>query len=152
MDDARDWARELAAALDGQQALYADLDELSRRQRTLIDDEDETRLLEVLGRRQVIVDRIVAGNTGLAALRGQWGAMSPALAASQRDDLKRRLEALVALAGAIAARDDDDRREMEGRRDRIGVELAGMTRRRGAAAAYAGAPRPAGPRFADQEA
>lgn len=146
------WAPRLARLLERQRALYEDLDALSRTQGPLIASEQTDALLEVLARRQGLVDQLTLVNQDIAPFSSDWARLSASLSDHHRATIRERFEAVAALASAITARDEEHRRALEARRADIGAELAGLSRARGAVAAY-GSGRSAGaaPRFQDRE-
>jgi hypothetical protein len=144
-----------AASVEGlllcQEELFGRLDALSRRQATLIQADDTDHLLHLLGERQVIIDQIAQTNATLEPFRVRWDAFLQELPQINRDRVKTRLEAVATLAGAIAQRDEIDRRELQSRRDAMANELTKVASGRGAVAAY-GSRATGSPRFQDREA
>jgi hypothetical protein len=131
--------------------LYTRLDELSREQSSLIDSGDTDSLLHLLGRRERLVEQIGQVGAELEPYRRRWGELIESLPEPVRGDVKRGVEHLSALAGAIASRDEDDRRTMEDQRRAVNSELAELSRGRSALAAYSpGAGK--GARMQDREA
>ncbi len=145
--------RALIRMLETQTSLYGQLDALSERQRSVIEEDDADRLLSVLGERQTIVDRISMTNRDIEPIRLAWERLLERVRPECRSDVARRLEGLSVLAGRIARRDDEDRQKLESRRNAIATELAGMNTGRRAVSAYG---KPAGPtssaRFQDHQA
>lgn len=146
-----DWERRLLELLDEQLMLYERLDELSRRQSELIEQEETDRLLSLLGERQDVIDRIEAVDASMRPFRDQWDRLVGPLPESRRVVIRERLDRLTVLVGEIAGRDEADRRRLEQRRDAVGDELAGLSRGAGALSAYGGGGQGRGPRFQDTE-
>lgn len=142
----------IEALLSQQESLYARLDALGDRQSELVAAEETDRLLELLAERQGIIDGIAQVDELLGPYKTRWPAVMEALPPEERERVRRRLDALSAVMGRIARRDEADRASLQQRRDSVAVELAQIGRGRGALAAYGG-PRPgASPRFQDREA
>jgi hypothetical protein len=138
--------------LEEQEALYAALDTMSREQGEHIHSEDTDALLGVLGRRQVVVDRLASVGAEFAPFKDKWPEMMARLDAASRTRFNERIDALASTVSAIAERDERDRAALEDRRGRIAGELDGVRRSRGAVAAYATNARVApGPRYQDRE-
>jgi hypothetical protein len=134
-----------------QHEFFTQLDSLSAEQSALVDGERTPELLELLGRRQRLIDGIAEINGLLAPARAQWSEIMAGLPEEMRLRVNRRLDALAGLAARIAQRDEADRARLEGRRDAVAGELARVGRARGAIGAYAG-PSGGGARFQDREA
>lgn len=150
-DDPSVWAPRLARILDTQLELYTRLDALGPEQRRCIDEQAPERLLDVLARRQSIIEEIQAANELIEPFSRDWSRLAPALSESQRAALRERFDRVAALVEAICRRDDDDRRALELERARVGSELGTVARARGAVNAY-GKPGESGPRFQDRSA
>jgi hypothetical protein len=145
-------ASRLSELLDLQHGLLTALDDLSRRQIALIDTDDGERLLQVVGQRQQVIDRVLEAGKLLEPLRAEWNRGADAIPADDRDAVRRRIDAVTRLMDAIAARDEEARRRLVRRRDLLAAEMAGVDRGRTAVAAYAEPARPHAPRFQDREA
>ena len=118
----------------------------------MVEGGDTDGVLEVLGRRQRIIDRIVVLNAELAP-RERREELMAALSAIERERVRARVDEIAQAVERVRARDDQDRDAMERRRTGIAGEVSGLARARGAVAAY-GAPRAAeggGARFQDRE-
>jgi len=148
-DEPAVWAPRLARVLDEQRGLYEQLDALSRSQAALIGAENTDALLEVLGRRQVLIDAIASLNEELAPFAERWDELAPRLDTHQRLRLRSGFDAVSGLVAEIARRDDADRRLLEARRNAIGAELGTVSHARGAVRAYA-RPEHAAPRYQDR--
>lgn len=143
------WAPRLARILDRQRDLYVELEGLSRTQGEFIETDDSDGLMDVLARRQAIVDQVVALNDELAPFARRWEELAPRLPAAHREALRTRFDDVARLVESIQQRDDADRRALESRRASVGSELEGLARARGAAAAYAKR-NPGGPMYQDR--
>jgi hypothetical protein len=140
------------ASVERKHELLVRLDELSRRQMTLLDEDQAERLLDLLSERQHVIDQLQRASAALEPLRTAWNAAAAGLPDGEQEPIRRGLEAIAALMDQIGTRDDDARRRLSRRRDEIGIELAGIGRGRGALAAYARAAGVPPPSFQDREA
>lgn len=136
-------ARRLAGIIDEEHALCLELDGLSVAQSAMVEGGDTDGVLEVLGRRQRIIDRIVVLNAELAPLRERRDELMAALPAAERQRVRDRVDEIAQTVERVRARDEQDREAMERRRTGIAAELSGLARARGAVAAY-GTPRAGG--------
>jgi hypothetical protein len=152
-DDARaGLAARMGFLLERQQELLGRLDEMSRRQMGLIEAEQAERLLGLIGERQHVIDQIQKSSEHLAPLRALWSAGGSLLPQAEQDAVRRRLDAVSMLIDQINTRDEEARRQLSARRDRIASELMNLGRGRGAFAAYSGAGAARGASFQDREA
>lgn len=140
----------VADALVRQLEFYQRLDTLSARQSELISDDNTDGLLAILGERQALIDRITEIGARLEPVRAAWEAFLLGLPGPTREQIGTLVDALGALAGRVAERDEADRRRLEERRAVVGAELTTIGRGRSALAAYGGRPLRA-PVFQDRE-
>ena len=138
--------------LDTQHELFDRLDALSQQQSAFIRADETDRLLHLLTERQRVIDQIAGTNARLEPYRGRWEAFMDELAPTNRERVRKRLDAVAKLADQIAQRDEVDRRELQTRRDAMAVELTKIDNGRGAVAAYGGRRPMSSPRFQDREA
>lgn len=141
----------LEELLSLQQRYFSELESLGRTQSTLVEEERTTELLDLLGRRQRLIEGIAEINALLEPFRSRWDDVMRGLPPDMQDRVRRRVDALAGAAARIAERDEADRRNLERRRDAVAHELARLDRNRGALAAYGNTPAP-GARFQDREA
>lgn len=132
------WLPMLGRLLDEQCELCAGLEALSARQSQAVRDGDTDALLGVLGQRQPLVDRVSQINATLEPFRAQRETLLGRLSPVHRDGVVQKVGKIAALVESVRARDDADRAALERQRTQVADELAGLTRGRGAAAAYAG--------------
>jgi hypothetical protein len=144
-------AARIEALLARQLELFAGLDALSERQSELIAGDEADGLLELLSERQRLIDGIAQANALLEPFRSRWSDVMESLGQAERDRVRRRLDELSGLTARIAQRDENDRQQLERRRDAVAAELAQVHRGRGALAAYGGKAE-GGARFHDREA
>jgi len=144
--------RQLVALLEEHRQLYQRLEALARRQTELIGADDTDGLLAVLAERQGVIDQLNHGHRRLEPARRDWERVSAEVPADEREHVRALLAEVTELAGRLAARDDEDRRRLEARRDQIADEMVSLSRSRRAVAAY-GAPGGAAGRatFQDRE-
>lgn len=143
-------AQRMVGLIGDQHALCVELDGLSRAQSAMVEGGDTDGVLEVLGRRQRLIDRMTQLNESLAPLRERREQMLGALSPAERERVRSRIDEINELVERVRARDDEDRAAMERRRTSIATEISGLARGRGAVAAYSGARTVDGPRFQDR--
>ena len=146
-----DRARRMAALVHNQRELCVQLDSLSRAQSELVEGGDTDGVLEVLGKRQQIIDRMSRLNEDLAPLREQRETLMSMLGSGEREYVRACIDEINDLVECVRGRDEQDRQVMERRRAGIASEISGMTRARGAVAAYSGVRAPGGPKFQDRQ-
>ena len=147
------WAPRLTRVLDRQIDLYTRLRELAERQSDLVRGDQPDALLELLAQRQVIVQQVTDLNQQLEPFTRQWSRLVDRLSLDHRRSIGERTGRLDSLIGAIAERDEGDRRTLESRRSSVAAEIHALSTKRAAVAAYrdsAGAA-PGGARFQDRE-
>lgn len=148
------WLSSLNKVLDEQAMLCQGLEALSREQSQFLSRGDTDALLVVLERRQPIVDRIMQINQQLEPFRVRRDVLLARLKPLDRDGVVQRVAKIAALVESVRARDDQDRVLVERMRGAVTDELAGLSRARGAAAAYASSGAgytSSGPRFQDRQ-
>jgi len=131
-------ARRLAGLIDEQHAQCVELETLSRAQSAMVESGDTDGVLDMLGRRQTIIDRIARLSDQLSPLRSGREELLSGLPTADRDRLRASVEEIARLVERVRERDDQDRQAMERRRAGIAGELSGLARSRGAVAAYSG--------------
>jgi len=150
-DPAR-WAPRLERILDQQDALYAELDELGRRQSELIQRGDTEELLDVLGTRQRVIDQLGVSMEAFQPFGRRWDELMAALPEDRRRRYTSRVEELSGVIRRIAERDQEDQLALERQRAAVADEMASVSRGRSAVAAYGGGGRTAGPTYQDRQA
>lgn len=146
------WYGQLTSLLEEQRSLCASLAELSRVQGDLVDSGDTDGLLRVLAERQVLVDRVSTINVAMDPFRQVRAEAMERLSVSDRVALQGRIGAIAELVDQIRTRDEADRAALEQRRGAIVEELTGVSRSRGALAAYGARAGGGGARMQDREA
>jgi hypothetical protein len=137
--------------LERQLAIYQELEELSRRQPSLIEADDTDGLLSLLAERELVVDRLSVISDELAPLKADWPRVSASMSGSSRERCREAIDEIAVVAETLARRDAADRATLEQRRADVASELAGLRAGRGALSAY-GPERASVPRFQDREA
>lgn len=145
------WHQSLESIVTSQLEQYGSLDALSERQRACIEAGDTDRLMGLLGERAGLVESIAESAKRFAPFIESWSDIETALPEAAWQDLRRRLEAIRSIADSIAERDAADTKLIETNKDAIADKLAGVSKSKTAAQAYAG-PRKSGARFQDREA
>lgn len=146
------WAARLERVLERQLQLYAQLDALSAKQSNLIDTERTDELIDLLRRRQGLIDQVAELNTQMQPYREQWEQLADSLDTDKREALREKFDDLSAAVRRIVMRDDADRVRLEARRARIARDLAGVSSGQGAVNAYASKGAPPAPRLQDRSA
>ncbi|MEC9373903.1 MAG: hypothetical protein VYC34_08665 [Planctomycetota bacterium] len=147
-DPAR-WAPRLERLIERQESLIARLDELGSQQRSLIEQGDAEPLLTLLARRQSLTEQITRCAEEFEPFRLEWDVFMSKLSDEQREVVCDRVISLGERIRQVAMRDDEDRQALERQRASVGDQLAGLSRGRGAVAAYS-RESGGGPRFQDR--
>lgn len=142
--DPSGWLPALLEVLDEQVATCRDIEAMARAQTDAVANGETGAMLRVLSERQVLVDRVEAGDRRLDTFRPRQAALLARLAPVQRRAVEERLDALSSITARICERDSRDRAAIEAQRAEILREMQGITRGRGAVAAYVTGTRPAG--------
>ena len=122
--------------LDQQLERCRRLDELSIRQRALIARSDFDTLQTLLAEREAVVAQLAQGHASVDRIRQDWDQIIDSMPADASVRLQERIDELAEISSRIAARDDADRTAIESQRDRVALQLADVSRSRGALAAY----------------
>lgn len=144
------WAPRLTRVLDRQVDLYTQLDALSQQQSELVRTDQSDALLDLLARRQTLVQQLTDLNQQLEPFTRQWTTLVERLSSDHRKAIGQRTERLDDLIAAITERDEADRKTLESRRAAVAGEINTLTNQRAAVSAYRGAGR-SSPRFQDRE-
>lgn len=130
------WFPRLLRLLDRQIDLAARLDELSQQQTELVAAGDGPGVLDILVRRQPLVDELVAVAGELEPFTRAMGELLPRLAAPERADIIARIARVDELLSTINARDEADGHSLQQQRHKLGQELADLSKTRPALNAY----------------
>ncbi len=148
--DAAAWADNLERRLTLAEGLFERLGALGRRQRELIQGGESLPLLDLLRERQDVLTRIGEMSEGVEPFRARWADVSQRLDPERKGLIQARLDSLTDAAGRIMSRDEEDRKTLEGKRDELARELAGVDSAQAAVSAYTEV-KPIGARFQDRE-
>ncbi len=148
--DPQGWADNLERRLALAEEQFERLGSLGSRQRELIEEGDAVSLLDLLRERQSVLTRIGETSEGIEPFRARWADVSNRLDPDRRQLIQARLDSLTDAASRIAARDQEDRRALESKRDALARELSGVDSAQAAVSAYA-TPKSSRPRFQDRE-
>ncbi len=147
----------LIAMLRRQRELYTALRELSERQAPLVEQGAAEALLEVLGRRQHLIDELTQINVQLAPYRDDWPRVWRQVPENARAEVNDLLKTVSDLLAGILEQDEIDRTRLQSSQDRVQAELKKINGGTMAVRAYGGRPAigataTASPRFTDRQA
>ena len=148
------WLPPLIEALEQQHTLVTQLAEIARAQATLIAERRTDRLLEVLTRRQSIIDEFTASQSRVNALTRNLDRHSHDIGMAQRDHIRSLIDAIACVLNDVMRRDQADQESLETGRSAVLAEMTGINAVRTARAAYTAPARGATsdpPRFADKK-
>jgi hypothetical protein len=143
----------LLAALERQLDLFRQLQALSSKQGGLIGAEDGSPLLELIARRQTIIEQLQDLQRDADARQ----LTAAPLSAAERREASELTELIAAVRARILEQDEHDRAALRDFRNRVGGELRRMTQGGQAAKAYGGprvstsVSRPTISRFTDKQ-
>lgn len=143
------WPQPLINLLENQQALVANLSTLAQQQATLISTGKTEQLMELLGRRQAVIDQFTATQAQLSELTSDLDARLRTVTDSQREHIKTLIAEIGDQLAAVMQRDAQDQDSLRSGRDQVQQELAILGTARTARAAYGG-PTGGSPRLADR--
>jgi hypothetical protein len=131
----------ILVALTDQVACYRRLAKLAETQHQYVQQSQTERLLEVLGRRQEVLDQIAALEVALAPAKGRWAAYLHGLPPARKPDVEALLAEKRRLLEEITAADKDDALVLQQRKVSLGRQIgqadaAKAVNRTYAAAAY----------------
>ncbi len=144
---------EIIETLVRHDALADELGTLTNRQRTLIEEGDTESLLDLIGRRQEILDELL-GSNGLLTGETPWIETMRRAPEPQRNEAQQLLDRLQGKLAEVMRADERDQKSLRERMDETRVEMSSGGRARVAHAAYAGgSTRAAGanPRYTDRK-
>jgi len=108
--------------------------------------------LDLLHARQGYVDEVAEHNELLEPFVREWETLSALLEKSDRIKLSARLDTLMGLIDRIVGRDEECRKVITAKRERVGDELTSMTRNKAAVNTYAKSGVTNSPRYQDRRA
>lgn len=127
------WVQRL---LDEQLGLCHQLDELSQRQSSLIDDGAYEELLELLTQREGVIASLTKGQEKLDPVRTQWDGYLSSLPQELQASVRQRADELSTITARIAKRDQADQDKLKLNRTETAKELKSVSQSRGALSAY----------------
>lgn len=144
-----DWATGLIELLDQQCRVYAQLDELSAEQGRLVREGDAEPLLNLLGRRQSLVDRLTQLSGRIEPYKQNWPALWAQLDAPTQTKIQGLIDRVQSMLDAIVERDERDRHALSAQRDRVAEQIHVTTRGTAVHKAYGNVGAAAAPRYTD---
>jgi hypothetical protein len=132
-------------ALAEQVSCYRRLAKLAETQHQYVQQSQTERLLEVLNRRQEVLDQVAALEVALAPAKGRWAAYLNGLPPARKPDVEALLSEKRRLLEEITAADKDDALVLQQRKISLGRQIgqagaAKAVNRTYAAAAYGARP------------
>ncbi len=117
---------DVLALLRDQAALYARLESIAERQRTLVTREDTTPLLVLLADRQRLSKTLSDVGRQLAPIRRDWSAYRRRLDVAQRQEADRLVEEIANRLRRVIDSDERDARVLSARREMTSRALRTM--------------------------
>jgi hypothetical protein len=127
---------ELVPLLERQRTLYRRLRLLADRQKLLVVQDDAQALLDLVGERQVLVDRLVEVSGQLAPYRSEWTEIYTRLGEPGRRQVAELLEEANRALSSILQSDSRDTAVLSARRESASRHLSAMESGSRATAAY----------------
>jgi len=143
------WSRSLLELLERQHVDVKELATLAESQSALFAVSHTDRLLDLLARRQTLIDEFTASQSRLAELTGGLDQKLDSVDPINRDRIKALIAQIGERLAEVMQRDEQDQASLKASRQHVKQELASLDTARQARSAYHGAPA-ASNRFADQ--
>ena len=140
----------LIRVLQEQQSLVEQLASLATQQSELVESGKTEALLTVLGRRQELIDRVIASQGDLTALLEQLRCDRSNVSEHSKRQIGGLVETINHQLAQVMKRDSEDQERLQSRRDRTRQELAGVGTAKKAHQAYFKS-HPVMNRFADRQ-
>ncbi len=140
----------LIRMLQEQQSLVEQLAKLATQQSELVESGKTEALLSVLGRRQELIDRVIASQGDLTALLEQLRCDRSNVSEHSKRQIWGLVETINHQLAQVIKRDSEDQERLESKRDRTRQELASVETAKKAHQAYF-KPHPVMNRFADRQ-
>lgn len=106
-----------------QASLYAKLESLAARQRSLVTEDDVGPLLGLLADRQRLSEQLTRLSTRLAPVRGEWETCRRCLSPAQQAEADRLLSDAGGRLRRIIESDEQDARVLSGRKQAVATAL-----------------------------
>jgi len=129
-------AAELIGLLSEQCALFEELANLSATQRSLITGGKPERLLELLGDRQRILDRVQELAVRVRPYQQRWPELRAQASAAEAEEVDRLVGRINGLLGGILEKDQADSQLLAARKSATRQEMSAVRTGRAAGAAY----------------
>ncbi len=136
MSESLDWSASLIELLERQRALVGELSELARQQAGLTESGQTEALLQLLGRRQEIIDRFAVTQEDLGRLTGGLSERVRDLAEPQRRQIRSLIDEIGEAMADVLQRDEQDQEALRASRDRIRRDIATVDTSKQAHRAY----------------
>ena len=117
------WSEGLIDLLGQQRAIYRQLYELTGRQAQLVKDGEAEPLLELLARRQSLIDELTQINARVEPYKKSWSSLWPRLDSGSQQRVQSLIDDVQGLLDEIVAQDEKDRAALSARRDEAGAGL-----------------------------
>lgn len=140
---------ELLEFFGQEQACYTSLLDLSRDQRSLIENDRIDELLRILGRKQEVLDRVARIEADLAPYKQRWQEIRRTLDQVDRQVLDLALATVGELLAELIAVEKESEQALVSCRNRTYEELTQAVRGNAVHRAYAGRPAPAAAQYLD---
>ena len=132
-------ARQLLEHLRHEEEIYAGLRDLSRRQMDIIEsDGDAEKLLDVLGRKQVLLNRVEDVEREIAPYKRDWSELRETLDPSTREEIEERVNAVQEVLAEVLRLEEESQTLLLSRQHEISQDIRRISRGRRAQRAYGG--------------
>jgi hypothetical protein len=138
--DARPWPQSLIELLERQHTMVDRLVELAQAQSALIAESSTDRLLELLAKRQAVIDEFTQSQGDLSELTHGLDERLERVSADQRDHIKSVINLIGERLAQVMRRDEEDQAALRSNRQQVRNELTSMGAARQARSAYLGGP------------
>lgn len=118
-----DWAADLIELLGEQRDIYAQLQELSEKQATLVENGDAESLLTLLAERQTLIDKLTQLNGRVEPYKQNWPTLWSQLDAPAQRRVQGLIDQVQSLLDRIVTQDERDRAVLSEQRERIGAQI-----------------------------
>ena len=136
MSESSEWSANLIELLERQRALVGELAELARQQSGLTETGQTEALLQLLGRRQEIIDRFGVAQEDLARITGGLSERLHDLAEPQRRQIRSLIDEIGESLADVLQRDEQDQETLRASRDHVRREIATVDTSKQAHRAY----------------
>lgn len=134
------WLPSVLGVLGKQEELIERLDQLAQSQTEVIAQGRTDRLMELLARRQTIIDEITANLSNLTELTNKVHRVLPEIAPLQRERIRSLIKRIGERLNQVMRRDEQDEAMLRSHRNQIKQEMTTLDTGRQARSAYQNAP------------